>query len=65
VPGVLSATVVLTAHRAEPAKAAPPARPAAGRKAAARPGPMLLPEVGAIVAVASGQGRASASPPPR
>jgi ATP-binding protein involved in chromosome partitioning len=51
VPGVLSATAVLTAHRAE-APAAPP-------KAARTPpgqGPMLLPEVGAIVAVASGKG---------
>jgi len=54
VPGVLSATVVLTAHRAEPPKA--PAGPAAGGKAAPGQGPMLLPEVGAIVAVASGKG---------
>jgi ATP-binding protein involved in chromosome partitioning len=46
VPGVLSATVVLTAHRAEPPKAAAPA----GK------GQMLLPEVGAIVAIASGKG---------
>ena len=54
VPGVLSATVVLTAHRAEaPAKAAPPPGPA---KAAPGQGPMLLPEVRAIVAVASGKG---------
>ncbi len=62
VPGVLSATVVLTAHRAEPPKPAAPA-PAAGKaapgpggKAAPGQGPMLLPEVGAIVAVASGKG---------
>jgi ATP-binding protein involved in chromosome partitioning len=61
VPGVLSATAVLTAHRAAPppAQAAPP--PAAaphrhGAKAPAGQGPMLLPEVGKIVAVASGKG---------
>ena len=56
VPGVMSATVVLTAHRAEapakPAAAAPPP----GAKAAPGQGPMLLPDVGAIVAVASGKG---------
>jgi len=46
--GVLSATVVLTAH-AEPAP--PPAR-----KAPAGQGAMLLPEVGKIIAVASGKG---------
>ncbi len=44
-PGVVNATVVLTAHRAEP-----PARPAPPAKAA------LLPEVAHIVAVASGKG---------
>ena len=49
VPGVLSATVVLTAHRQEAPKAQAP-------KAPAGQGPMLLPEVGAIVAVASGKG---------
>ncbi len=55
VRGVLSATVVLTAHRAEaPAQPAPP--PPAGRKAPPGQGPMLLPEVQAIVAVASGKG---------
>jgi ATP-binding protein involved in chromosome partitioning len=57
VPGVLSATVVLTAHRAEPAepaRKAPPAEPA--RKSPPAQGPMLLPQVGAIVAVASGKG---------
>jgi ATP-binding protein involved in chromosome partitioning len=54
VPGVLSATVVLTAHRAEaPAK---PQAPQAGGKAQPGQGPMLLPEVGAIIAVASGKG---------
>lgn len=59
VPGVLSATVVLTAHRdAAPAK--PAAQPHAHRHQAGGPaagqGPMLLPEVKAIVAVASGKG---------
>ncbi|WP_439549120.1 Mrp/NBP35 family ATP-binding protein [Falsiroseomonas sp.] len=62
VPGVLSATVVLTAHRAEPAK--PAAQPHAhgthahgpAAKAPAGQGPMLLPDVGAIIAVASGKG---------
>jgi len=49
VPGVLSATVVLTAHRAEPPKPAAP-------KGSPGQGAMLLPEVGAIVAVASGKG---------
>jgi ATP-binding protein involved in chromosome partitioning len=52
VPGVISATAVLTAHRAE---AAPPARPAAPRGPAS-PGPMLLADVRAIIAVASGKG---------
>ncbi len=56
VPGVLSATVVLTAHRAEPAKPAPEP----GRKAppggTPGQGQMLLPDVGAIIAVASGKG---------
>jgi ATP-binding protein involved in chromosome partitioning len=49
---VLSATVVLTAHRAE---AAPAARPA-GPRGPAGPGPMLLSDVRAIIAVASGKG---------
>ena len=48
VEGVLSATVVLTAH-SEPAP--PPAR-----KAPAGQGAMLLPEVSKIVAIASGKG---------
>jgi ATP-binding protein involved in chromosome partitioning len=52
VPGVISATAVLTAHRAE---AAPAARPAAPRGPAS-PGPMLLSDVRAIIAVASGKG---------
>jgi ATP-binding protein involved in chromosome partitioning len=63
VPGVLSATCVLTAHREA---AAGPQRPAAGQsgrraphpvgRGAAQQGPLLLPEVRAIVAVASGKG---------
>lgn len=52
VPGVISATAVLTAHRAE---SAPTARPAAPRGPAS-PGPMLLSDVRAIIAVASGKG---------
>jgi ATP-binding protein involved in chromosome partitioning len=68
VPGVLSATVVLTAHR-EPAgpkpggagrAGPPPAAPAHGHshgpKAPAGQGTMLLPDVKKIVAVASGKG---------
>ncbi|MFM8613603.1 MAG: P-loop NTPase, partial [Alphaproteobacteria bacterium] len=50
VPGVISATAVLTAHRAEA-----PARPAAPRGPAS-PGSMLLSDVRAIIAVASGKG---------
>ncbi|MDJ0387429.1 Mrp/NBP35 family ATP-binding protein [Roseomonas sp. E05] len=78
VPGVLSATCVLTAHRdvqAPPAQghahghahrpAAAPGMPPAGgpppgAARATRPapgqGPMLLPDVGAIIAIASGKG---------
>ncbi|WBV44236.1 Mrp/NBP35 family ATP-binding protein [Pseudoroseomonas cervicalis] len=74
VPGVLSATCVLTAHRDVPAGAGQAAAghghghdhahhgpaPAPGMARASRPapgqGPMLLPEVGAIIAVASGKG---------
>ena len=44
--GVLSATVVLTAH----------SEPAPSRKAPSGQGAMLLPEVGKIIAVASGKG---------
>jgi len=59
VPGVLAATVVLTAHRdAAPPKPAAPShghRHQQGGPASAQ-GPMLLPEVRAIVAVASGKG---------
>lgn len=69
VPGVISATAVLTAHREPPGpkpggtgRAGPsPAAPAGpghahGPKAPAGQGPMLLPEVRKIVAVASGKG---------
>ncbi len=56
VPGILSATVVLTAHRAEAPKAAAPQARTPGAKAPTGQGPMLLPEVGAIIAVASGKG---------
>ncbi|MFC7473347.1 Mrp/NBP35 family ATP-binding protein [Dankookia sp. GCM10030260] len=67
VPGVLSATVVLTAHRADPGpkpggagRAGPPAAGGHGHghapKAPAGQGAMLLPDVGKIVAVASGKG---------
>ena len=49
-PGVINATVVLTAHRAEPAPRPTPPRPATPAKAA------LLPGVTHIVAVASGKG---------
>jgi ATP-binding protein involved in chromosome partitioning len=54
VPGVLSATAVLTAHRPAPAAPAAPPRPAP--KGPAGQGPMLLPEVRKIVAIASGKG---------
>lgn len=69
VPGVLSATCVLTAHRDIPAGPAPAqphahahshAGPPPGAARASRPppgqGPMLLPGVKAIIAVASGKG---------
>ena len=61
VRGVISATVVLTAHRTEAAKpaaspAAPPPGAPPGAKAQPGQGPMLLPDVGAIIAVASGKG---------
>jgi ATP-binding protein involved in chromosome partitioning len=70
VPGVLSATCVLTAHRAAPPEAAPAQRARPGgappghgpHRQTGRGGPaagqgaMLLPEVHAIVAVASGKG---------
>ena len=62
VRGVISATVVLTAHRTEAAKpaaaspAAPPPGAPPGAKTQPGQGPMLLPDVGAIIAVASGKG---------
>ncbi|MGE0748357.1 MAG: iron-sulfur cluster carrier protein ApbC [Rhodospirillales bacterium] len=51
-PGVLSVTAVLTAHRAAPK---PPPAPSAG-PAPRQAGAALLPEVKAVVAVASGKG---------
>ncbi|MFC7735263.1 P-loop NTPase [Roseomonas sp. GCM10028921] len=58
VRGVISASAVLTAHRATPSPA-----PQQGSQPAAQPGPqagprggMLLGEVGAVIAVASGKG---------
>jgi ATP-binding protein involved in chromosome partitioning len=67
VPGVVSATAVLTAHRGEPAAVSPKPAGAAGPRPAPPPGggparapagqgPMLLPQVSKIVAVASGKG---------
>jgi ATP-binding protein involved in chromosome partitioning len=56
-PGVSSVTAVLTAHRGAPPQAAAAAAPAPGRQAAAaRSKADLVPEVRAIVAVASGKG---------
>ena len=52
VPGVLSATVVLTAHR-EPTPAAPARRTP---HAPAGQGAMLMPETRFIIAIASGKG---------
>jgi ATP-binding protein involved in chromosome partitioning len=51
-PGVLSVTAVLTAHRGGPAQ--PAAGPGAGARAS--PGKLLVPGVRSIVAVASGKG---------
>jgi ATP-binding protein involved in chromosome partitioning len=56
-PGVTNATVVLTAHKPQPTPAPAPA--AGGGHGHAHGGqrpPLLLPEIGAIVAVASGKG---------
>jgi ATP-binding protein involved in chromosome partitioning len=53
-PGITNATAVLTAHK-PPAQAAPPAGHAHGHGQGQRPA-LLLPEVKAIVAVASGKG---------
>jgi len=55
-PGVLNATVVLTAHRGGAAAATPPTRGAQAAAAAAGKGPQLLSTCRAIVAVASGKG---------
>lgn len=57
-PGVLSVTAVLTAHRDQPAAArpAPQAHSHPHERAPAQPGPLRIPGVKAIVAVASGKG---------
>ena len=54
-PGVLSVTAVMTAHDSEPAAKNPPQRPS-GPTPPQPDQAKLLPEVGAIVAVASGKG---------
>ena len=54
-PGVTNATAVLTAHKPG-ARPAPPPQPHAHAHAGPAKAPMLLPEVKAIVAVASGKG---------
>jgi len=54
-PGVTNATAILTAHKA-PAAAAPAASHGHGHGAPAGKAALLLPEVKAIVAVASGKG---------
>ncbi len=51
-PGIVNATVVLTAHRAAPE----PAAPSHGARQPAAEKPRLLPDVKHIVAVASGKG---------
>jgi ATP-binding protein involved in chromosome partitioning len=57
VPGVLNATVVLTAHRAEPAaRPAPSAGAQAATAATGTRGAQLLANCRAIIAVASGKG---------
>ncbi len=58
-PGVLSVTAVLTAERAgapDPGPAGRGGGPAGGQTKGQADGKLLLPEVGAIVAVASGKG---------
>jgi ATP-binding protein involved in chromosome partitioning len=55
VPGVVSAVCVLTAHR-EAESAATQAQAARAMRPAPGQGPMLLPGVGKIVAIASGKG---------
>jgi ATP-binding protein involved in chromosome partitioning len=54
-PGVLSATVVLTAH-SEASAPAPPSQAAPGAPQGRSQGPLAIPGVAAIVAVASGKG---------
>ena len=54
-PGVLSVTAVMTAHDSEPAAKNPPPQ-SSGRSPPQPDQAKLLPEVGAIVAVASGKG---------
>ncbi len=56
VPGVVSVTAVLTAHRDSPGGAAPGAPGAPGGGRGRRQGPGALPGIGAVVAVASGKG---------
>lgn len=58
VPGVLTATVVLTAHRevTTPATATAPAQTATSTRPPPGQGQMLLPDVKRIVAIASGKG---------
>jgi ATP-binding protein involved in chromosome partitioning len=53
-PGIRNATAVLTAHKSGPA-AQPPRAPGHGQQGGQRPS-LLLPDVKAIVAVASGKG---------
>jgi ATP-binding protein involved in chromosome partitioning len=54
-PGVTNATAILTAHKPQPA-AAPPRAPAQAHGHGGHRSALLLPEVKAIVAVASGKG---------
>ena len=54
-PGVLSVTAVMTAHDPEPTAQKPPPQPSRPPRPQAGDG-ALLPEVGAIIAVASGKG---------
>lgn len=57
IPGVLSVTVVLTAHNEAPQQAAPQKRePATPQQRGTKTGPLDIPGVGAIIAVASGKG---------
>ncbi len=58
VPGITNATAILTAHRPAPPAAAPakPAHSHAPDPARKGKPPLLLPDIGAIIAVASGKG---------